>query len=237
MTHPVLSTRSNALEGEQLKAPRRLSLREEQKQLTYDRLLDAALAVFRVSGYRAATIDQITTEAGANRATFYLHFKDKIGVAAGLARRLTAGHAQQFLALNKITDPTMNDVRAWLQNYIAIRSEDLVLGQMVTEALSSEPEFALEYLEYMGRIADRMTNALARWSGKRRQVTRSKIVLVEMMISRYLAHTVFQGLKFPGEYEVEALSEAIYAVLFSDGAIGVAPAKKVKTSKIKPRNA
>src|ERR1700756_4261765 len=53
------------------------SLREAQKEFTRQRLLDAAEELFESVGYRSATIEEIANRAGANRATFYLHFQGK----------------------------------------------------------------------------------------------------------------------------------------------------------------
>lgn len=192
------------------------NLREEQKLFTRDKLLTAALEVFRQTGYRAATIDQITALAGANRATFYLHFKDKLDVAVGLARGISKLSAQRFLHLDSCEIKSLADVRKWLLEYVDENGRDPVLGQILTEALASDREFAREHLEQCGRIADRMTQYLGRWTGKRREVARSKLVLVEMMLGQYLTRIFSQGLPFPGKFEQDALAEAIWAVLFSD---------------------
>lgn len=206
------------------------NLREEQKLFTRDKLLTAALEVFRQNGYRAATIDQITALAGANRATFYLHFKDKLDVATGLARGISKLSAQRFLHLDSREIKSLADVRKWLLEYVDENGRDPVLGQILSEALASDPEFAREHLEHCGRIADRMTQYLGRWTGKRREVARSKLVLVEMMLGRYLTRIFSQGLAFPGKFEQDALAEAIWAVLFSDLA-EPHPTKKVSAKR------
>lgn len=200
----------------QAPSPARLNLREEQKLFTRDRLLNAALEVFRQVGYRAATIDQITALAGANRATFYLHFKDKLDVATGLARGISKLSTQRFLQLDSSETQSLASVRKWLDEYLDENGRDPVLGKILNEALASDPEFSREYLELCGRIADKMSLYLGRWTGKRRELARSKLVLVEMMLGRYLSRVFAQGLEFPGKFERDALAEAIWAVLFSD---------------------
>ena len=65
-----------------------LSLREEQKLFTRRRIVDAALKVFEETGFRAASIDQIAKRAGANRSTFYLHFKSKADLGQAMALTL-----------------------------------------------------------------------------------------------------------------------------------------------------
>ncbi|WCI07753.1 helix-turn-helix domain containing protein [Arthrobacter sp. OVS8] len=50
------------------------SLREAQKQLTRDMIVDRALELFTEKGYAATTIDEIAVAAGTTRATFYAHY-------------------------------------------------------------------------------------------------------------------------------------------------------------------
>jgi AcrR family transcriptional regulator len=64
----------------------RVNLREAQKQMTRDRLVDAAAESFRTRGYAATTIDDVVTGAGATRPTFYLHFKTKADLIGELGR-------------------------------------------------------------------------------------------------------------------------------------------------------
>lgn len=61
-------------------------LREAQKQMTRQLLLDKGLEPFGTKGYAATTIDDIAVAAGSTRATFHLHFPSK----ADLVRSLVA---------------------------------------------------------------------------------------------------------------------------------------------------
>jgi AcrR family transcriptional regulator len=56
---------------------KRTSLRDEQRTFTRSRLIHSATEVIRDLGYANTTVGDITDRAGASRATFYLHFKDK----------------------------------------------------------------------------------------------------------------------------------------------------------------
>ena len=53
------------------------NLREVQKQLTRQLLLDKGLELYDSKGYVSTTIDEIAAAAGTTRTTFYLHFPSK----------------------------------------------------------------------------------------------------------------------------------------------------------------
>lgn len=63
------------------------TLREAQKRMTRQRLLEEGLAAFAEQGYSATTIDDIATRVGATRATFYLHFSSKAELVRALVER------------------------------------------------------------------------------------------------------------------------------------------------------
>src|SRR5688500_16676372 len=62
------------------------NLREAQKRMTRERLIQAATEAFRRRGYAATTVDDIVNGAGATRPTFYLHFKSKADIIEELGR-------------------------------------------------------------------------------------------------------------------------------------------------------
>jgi AcrR family transcriptional regulator len=193
----------------------RLSIREEQNQRTRDRLLDAAFAVFREVGFRAATVDEIMKRAGANRGTFYLHFTDKFDIAAGLGRRSATMVAERFRLLDNLVAPTRADVRAWVEDDFANRLQEKVSLGVIQEALSADPRFGQEYLDYFGRIAERvMVNTVARWPEERRPLARSKIICLFIMLHRVEFHLLSQELDFGACNPLDALADILWNELF-----------------------
>lgn len=200
------------------RASGRPSIREEQKLRTRDRLLDAASEVFGEVGFRAATVDQIMKRAGANRATFYLHFTDKLDVAAGLGRRSAAEVAERFRRLDNIVAPSRADVRAWLEDDLAYRRENK--AQIFHEAVTSELRFAQDTLDYFGRVTERMmSKTLARWPEERRPLARSKMVCLIIMMDRVEFH-LLQGLDFGECDPLDALTEFVWNELFGSATPG-----------------
>jgi len=194
----------------------RLSIREEQKQRTRDRLLDAAFEVFSEVGFRAATIDEIMKRAGANRATFYLHFTDKLNIAAGLGRRSSVEVAERFRQLDRMESPTQADVREWLENDINHRRSDKVMVNITHEASSADPGFGQEYMDYFIRIAERvMVNTVSRWPEELRPMARMKIVCLFTMLHRLEFHLLCQELDFGSYDPLGAIAELVWNELFA----------------------
>ena len=67
-------------------APRRLTRAEKQEE-TRRRLLDAAASVFIRRGLQAASIEEITAEAGFTRGAFYSNFESKEGLFVELLQQ------------------------------------------------------------------------------------------------------------------------------------------------------
>src|SRR5688572_26565428 len=83
-------------------------LREAQKELARQKLLEAATAAFEADGYVDVTIDDIVRRAGTSRGTFYLYFQSKSevlrAVMAELRREVDeAGLFDDFAAMGEPT--------------------------------------------------------------------------------------------------------------------------------------
>lgn len=79
--------------------PPRLS-RAEQREVTRERLLDAAAEVFAEHGVDGASIDDIAARAGYSRGAFYSNFSDKTELLIALCdRRLATFRTQQLPGL------------------------------------------------------------------------------------------------------------------------------------------
>jgi AcrR family transcriptional regulator len=66
------------------------SLREAQKQLTRDVIVEKALELFTEKGYAATTIDEIAVAAGTSRVTFYAHYPSRTELMRDFMARVNA---------------------------------------------------------------------------------------------------------------------------------------------------
>lgn len=100
------------------------TLREAQKEMTRNLLLDTGLDLFVAKGYAATTVDDIASAAGTTRVTFYAYFPSKADLMKALiAERLNAlldrvpsterGSTERELVA-VIEDGSRERIRAWL---------------------------------------------------------------------------------------------------------------------------
>ena len=91
-----------------------------QASKTVRGLLDAAARVFAAVGYDVANIDQIVTEAGVARGTFYRYFDDKLQLITVLANECAAAMADPLTGLAEFGEhPDPARLRAWLRHFLA----------------------------------------------------------------------------------------------------------------------
>jgi AcrR family transcriptional regulator len=129
-------------------APRR-SIREAQKELTRDRLLEAAREAFEESGYVSVTIDDIIQRAVAARGTFYLYFESKVAIFQAVLERLGIREKYRELVdrLNRIYPPGIEALQDWFEAYVDVYQENRAFHRAIHEARAVEPEFARDMLK------------------------------------------------------------------------------------------
>ena len=100
-----------------------MSLREAQKQLTRDRIVNSALQLFTDKGYSATTIDDIATAAGTTRMTFYAYYPTRLDLMSDFMGRVNSildridasDHTSSAPALvDVVREGTLDGIYAWL---------------------------------------------------------------------------------------------------------------------------
>jgi AcrR family transcriptional regulator len=129
------------------------SLREAQKQLTLDKLIEAARGVFHSKGYNAATIDDIVDAAGASRGTFYLYFHSKGEV---LGKIFAEEHIESVLSLLESFPATITgaSLEEWIGQYLDLYQRDRLTIRAWIQAGSREAELRASSLAMMDRVLD-----------------------------------------------------------------------------------
>jgi AcrR family transcriptional regulator len=93
--------------------------REESRQHTRRRLLDAAARVFAKRGYRGASVEEISSEAGYTIGALYSNFSGKEEVLLALLEQRVAQIAERIvnaaLEVDTPTDKLRAGAREWME--------------------------------------------------------------------------------------------------------------------------
>ncbi len=97
------------------------SRRERKKEETRRRIFESAMELFRVKGYEATTVDEITEKADVGRGTFFNYFPKKDSLLAYLSEERLAAAEENAAALlaepaparRKLIDLYLHAATAW----------------------------------------------------------------------------------------------------------------------------
>ena len=185
------------------------TLREEQKAFTRQRLFDAAVDVFERVGYTQATIEEITSAAGASRATFYLHFKSKAEIVkALLAEQLLPDSNEIYEQLHALENPTRVEARVLVADLL--RYWDIHRGaiDILIQAHSAEPG---EIAPGWGKALLGTSAVLASYLTNVRQVDADvahvRAVLLIGLVDRYTFFERLPGVRLDRELVTDALTD------------------------------
>jgi len=200
---------------------RRRSIRDDQRLLTRQRLQESALRIFRERGYTAATVEEISAEAGVARATFYLHFKSKSELALSITESVYPPLADRWKELDDLLVDRDGKISAdllepWLNSIWAAHQENIVVLRMWEEMLVTEP--SAPYLPTPHR--NHVPRYLAAQPPWLRETAWLKLVLLTHMTAHtfILAHSS-HVLRMEDEDLLKVLSEIWATALDSPGAI------------------
>jgi len=125
-------------------------------EATKERILDAAESLFAKRGFDGVTVRQIMSEAGADVALAYYHFKSKRDLFdAVLLRRVGTLNDLRLAALERVEERHDGDDRPNVEEIIAAFTEPLL------EILEDDPD---EWRDYMALIAQ--INNSPEWGGE-----------------------------------------------------------------------
>lgn len=192
-----------------------LSLREQQKRFTRQRLIEAALAVIEERGYAAATIDDIVAAAGASRATFYLHFKNKLELMRGLLDVLAADGLQKWERLAGLGDPTWQQLRDWVEHDAATYYErNRAIIAAVEQAVASEPELASqEVASRLAAITVVLEKFLGTWSEQDLEQARLRCVMLMLELDRFCILWIVHRADYQQDLVLDALTDSWWAAM------------------------
>ena len=190
-------------------APKTRSLRDELKQVTHERLLNAAKELLEKQGAESVTVDQIAKRAGTNRTTFYLHFEDKTDIAFKIRARYRSGDIHTLS--HYLANPdgiSREDISRWIRHRARFFSKHREIIKLGTESMNKRPEHVREFLDQTREILKTaFAGFLSRFGKDERELVLAELLLCSVMLNRYLYMTVIQGLKTPFKKAPDAIVE------------------------------
>jgi len=98
--------------------PLKKSLRDEQKELTRQRIRRAARTLFFRKGIQTVTCEDIAAEAGIARATLYLYFSNKSEILIELYNQHLYETMRIYTRLAEAKVMTLATLTRWLKDYV-----------------------------------------------------------------------------------------------------------------------
>ena len=200
-----------------------------------DRILDAAMRVFRRHGFRRSSIEQAAEEAGLTRQALYHHFDSKEALFRAAIERLYENSLAAEIAAAKaaeeqgrdLADILIAEIGARLQALFASLAGSPHIEELFSEHLAQARDL---YQTYATRFADEVAATIARVCRKR------KLALASGVTVRELARCVemaIHGTKsaYPSMMPADAFLKQLEIMLRMLVAGAMAPAAKKSQRK------
>jgi AcrR family transcriptional regulator len=188
-------------------------LRDQQKKFTRERLAASAARVIDRKGYANASIEEIAGEAGASRATFYLHFSSKVEVVRALMGHLEDDAMTKYERLPSMAEPTWSDIRGWLADFIGIWEEHGAEIGTVQQAAAIEPEIGEAIMDAIDQVTDVLAPWLAACAGIDRDEAVLKVTLWILEVERTAYFWKIRQIPFERESVLDALADSVWSSL------------------------
>ena len=121
----------------------------QRKQSNRDSLLLAATDLFCQKGYAAISVEDITSEAGVSRVTFYRHFPTKAAVALELFQRAGEVAGPRLVEIGSRNFRDRATVLAWLADFFDLNREMGGIVRVLSQANVVESNFSEEVRPYI----------------------------------------------------------------------------------------
>jgi AcrR family transcriptional regulator len=202
-----------------------------------DRILDAAMLVFRRQGFRRSSIEQAAEAAGLTRQALYHHFKSKEALFRAVIERLHENALAAEIATAETAEKAGRSLAEILIAEITARIRELIApleGSPHVEELFSEHLLQARdlYQKYAAHYARQLTATI------QRACRRENLVLNGMTAPEFARciEMAFNGTKsaYPAMQPADALLRDFGVMVRTLVAGAVSPSPKSRITKAKP---
>lgn len=185
-------------------------IRQRQRELTRQSILQAALDLFSEQGFYYVSIDEIALRAGVGRTTFYLHFPDKSAVLRDLRDQ-------------RLSDWDLSGDYGWASgDHHALETffgrmvdfylETPSLYKILHEARYADPAFAEQHRTTMEGLLE-VLGETGPLRGAPESQLRLVVAMLYAMIDHFLYLWLIQGWPIEREAAIKAMSHALRSTL------------------------
>ncbi|MDR7084269.1 AcrR family transcriptional regulator [Arthrobacter ginsengisoli] len=199
----------------------RQSLREVQKQVTRERLIESAAEEFRSRGFNETTAENIASSAGASRATFYVYFRTKAEIVAELMRRSQSDVMAAYRRLDDMEAPDQAGILDWLDETIMLWRERASDFNTMEQALANDDLVTETWLTILGDTYKVMPKTFARYTDPvQHERARLHLLTLQMALDRTMFFTILRGRPLDMELLKDVLAMQWLAFVRGDAAAG-----------------
>ena len=200
------------------------SLREDHRQVTRNRILDAAAGVFANRGYSGTSTADIVDAAGLSRGTFYLHFKNKAEVLIEVVNRSHLEPAFELIRhLDDLNPTSPQQLEPWLKSYLDLYDRTSLIVRAWIQAEGKEGAALTPIHDhYMDAFIDTMTSRIAALRrplrGKHKpdpDDLRLRALLMFVELERFCYYVCIRHADFDRDKGIRILATMWYSVLTS----------------------
>ncbi|MGN7201299.1 TetR/AcrR family transcriptional regulator [Arthrobacter sp. SAFR-044] len=202
------------------------SLREAQKQLTRDTIVERALGLFTEKGYAATTIDEIAASAGTTRVTFYAYYPTRADLMRDFMARVNAvleradgpdsGSTAPDL-VQVVQDGKLAGILSWLESRAALWPVFRPYLDVLDEAAAVDPEVRSMVERWHEEVITDMVRGMqlaGRFAGETRHI-RGTLAFTQL---DYVATLWTRRKMEPNrEHALEVLADSWYHLLCDEG--------------------
>ena len=204
----------NIVESEQTARP---SMKERQRQLREDAILDAAVEFIRIKGFSSMTLEDITDAIGISRPTLYQHFSSKEDLLVSVSVRNIKLNSQKLQEMDP-SRPAADRLREFIAWCIDRRfgSDPKTTQDIMRFVISfgcSDPRFIEPHVAFMGELEALIAQA-QKEGGVRSDIR--PVVMAEMAAGA-IKHIAFDRLVKEGITNATEISDGLIKLLFAKG--------------------
>ncbi|WP_345750844.1 TetR/AcrR family transcriptional regulator [Microbacterium rhizophilus] len=189
--------------------------RESARDRTRRRIALAARAEALEVGYDALSVDAIATRAGVSRATYYLHFRNKLEALSAALRYDVRPSMDELLArLDALCGvPERDALRQWVDDAVSFWQASADAVEVSEQVLTLDAASTPTWIAMNQHAVHALPNLSNRWQGHDVEVVRARVGLLFMQLDRACFFHNRDALPFDRSTLIDALVEEWWSLL------------------------